>query len=377
MGTYIAQVQQHMVDIVTSIVASEKADVRFGLVRYRDFTDDFVTQVHPFTESLRTMKDYVGQMSANGGGDGPEAVASGLNALLSLDWRKESTKFVIFIADAPPHGLETSGDSYPNGGSDGIDPFVAARNLIPQEIIVYSVGCEPAINSYKYARDFMKAVADMTGGKYISLARANILADIIIGGAREEMNLENLAEQIEIETKAAKETGSYESEEKLYAEVATRLASRGVQTAQLKVDEVVPPSAFQYAAAFMSSASLTMAQAAIPSAFPPAAPSPFGIMSSAAPTFSAAPPSYGYPAPSPLPTAYPSALPAATSTPSFAYAPAPSPFSFGSSAAPPPFAYSSAPQPQAAATTVSDITPEQVQRLMSRKQQQQEIQRRG
>lgn len=60
-------------------------------------------------------------------------------------------------------GLEQSGDSYPNGGPDKIDPFEAARNLVKNEIIVYSVGCEPAINGYKFARDFMKSIADMSG----------------------------------------------------------------------------------------------------------------------------------------------------------------------------------------------------------------------
>lgn len=38
MGSYIAQVQKNIANIVKTIVASEKADVVFGLVRYRDFT---------------------------------------------------------------------------------------------------------------------------------------------------------------------------------------------------------------------------------------------------------------------------------------------------------------------------------------------------
>jgi hypothetical protein len=112
-------------------------------------------------------------------------VASGLHALLSLDWRKEATKFVIFIADAPPHGIEHTGDAYTNGGPDKIDPIVVVHELVKHEIIVYSVGCEVGLKSYVYARDYMKAVADMTGGRYISLEQANILPDIIIGGARE------------------------------------------------------------------------------------------------------------------------------------------------------------------------------------------------
>lgn len=32
-----------------------------------------------------------------------------------LSWRKNAVKIAILIADAPPHGLDTSGDHWPNG----------------------------------------------------------------------------------------------------------------------------------------------------------------------------------------------------------------------------------------------------------------------
>jgi hypothetical protein len=34
-----------------------------------------------------------------------------------------------------------------------------------ERAVIYCVGCEPALNSYAHAREFMKAVADMTGMK--------------------------------------------------------------------------------------------------------------------------------------------------------------------------------------------------------------------
>ena len=50
------------------------------------------------------------------GGDGPEAVADGLQQVLKLSWRQEATKMCVFISDAPPHGLGLdSGDGFPNG----------------------------------------------------------------------------------------------------------------------------------------------------------------------------------------------------------------------------------------------------------------------
>jgi hypothetical protein len=44
-------------------------------------------------------------MTASGGGDGPEAVTAGMAASLTeLEWRREASKMVVLIADAPPHG---------------------------------------------------------------------------------------------------------------------------------------------------------------------------------------------------------------------------------------------------------------------------------
>lgn len=42
---------------------------------------------------------------ASGGGDGPEAVTAGMAATLTeLEWRREASKMVVLVADAPPHG---------------------------------------------------------------------------------------------------------------------------------------------------------------------------------------------------------------------------------------------------------------------------------
>lgn len=42
---------------------------------------------------------------ASGGGDGPEAVTAGMAASLTdLEWRREASRMVVLIADAPPHG---------------------------------------------------------------------------------------------------------------------------------------------------------------------------------------------------------------------------------------------------------------------------------
>lgn len=122
------------------------------MVEYRDHPpqeETFVVRANDFTESIKEMKKWLEACSAQGGGDGPEAVADGLHAALKLSWRENATKICVLIADAPPHGLSPSGDSFPNGCPDGIDPLDVVNKLAEKAITLYSVGCEPALVPYK------------------------------------------------------------------------------------------------------------------------------------------------------------------------------------------------------------------------------------
>merc|ERR1711966_257133 len=108
-------------------------------------------------------------MSASGGGDGPEAVTSALHdALHNVSWRPNSTKIAVLIADAPPHGLEPSGDGFPNGDPEGRDPLQIAREMAASGITLYTVGCDPALGAYHFARDFMCNLAEITGGQAVA-----------------------------------------------------------------------------------------------------------------------------------------------------------------------------------------------------------------
>lgn len=56
--------------IAEEIVSSEHADVNLALVEYRDHPpqdDTFITRVHDFTPSVRTMKGWLEDCSAAGG----------------------------------------------------------------------------------------------------------------------------------------------------------------------------------------------------------------------------------------------------------------------------------------------------------------------
>jgi len=91
------------------------------------------------------MKGWLEQCTAQGGGDGPEAVADALNDALNLPWRSGVAQICILISDAPPHGLDRNGDSFPDGCPAGFDPLGIARKMAEKNITLYVVGVEPPI----------------------------------------------------------------------------------------------------------------------------------------------------------------------------------------------------------------------------------------
>ncbi len=104
-----------------------------------------MTRVHSFTNAVTDMKGWLEQCTADGGGDGPEAVADALNDALNLPWRSGVAQICILISDAPPHGLDRNGDSFPDGCPAGFDPLGIARKMAEKNITLYVVGVEPPI----------------------------------------------------------------------------------------------------------------------------------------------------------------------------------------------------------------------------------------
>jgi len=194
--------------------------------------------VFPFTKKIEVMKRNVDTMAASGGGDDPEAVAAALHEVHELEWRPNATKICVFIADAPPHGLGESGDGFPNGCPLGHDPIATCRQIASKGIIVYAVGVEPVLSaSYKYARDFMMAVAKITEGKFLPLGRAEILSDVIVSSALEGLNLGEIWEKHEakIREEAAK-AGEQLNEEQVIERTEKMMLDCKAQVAQVAVE---------------------------------------------------------------------------------------------------------------------------------------------
>lgn len=88
--------------------------MRLAFVGYTDFDVSAESRydVLSFTKELDDFKNFVKQVKARGGGDGPEDVQGGFTQLLKLKWREPVTKVLVHIADAPCHGAAYHGRGF-------------------------------------------------------------------------------------------------------------------------------------------------------------------------------------------------------------------------------------------------------------------------
>jgi uncharacterized protein YegL len=92
------------------------ADIRMGLVAYRDIGDDYVTQTFELTTDIQDLYANLLELKARGGGDWPESVNEALDvAINKLQWTAgDHTRRIVFlVGDAPPHMDYTQDTKYP------------------------------------------------------------------------------------------------------------------------------------------------------------------------------------------------------------------------------------------------------------------------
>jgi len=103
MYSEIAEAQAGLDDLML-FVGDAVGELRVAIVAYRDRRDEFKTKAWDFTGDLSQARAQLWQLSADGGGDSPEAVHDALElAYTKLTWRPESDKVLVLVGDAPPH----------------------------------------------------------------------------------------------------------------------------------------------------------------------------------------------------------------------------------------------------------------------------------
>ncbi len=104
MGGLIDGAKRTVWSIANSIRNTDpNAELRIGLVAYRDVGDDYVTKEFALTSDLDAVFAELSAYRAAGGGDTPEDVDAALDVTLhKMQWRDDAKKLVFLVGDAPP-----------------------------------------------------------------------------------------------------------------------------------------------------------------------------------------------------------------------------------------------------------------------------------
>jgi hypothetical protein len=169
MGDEIAYLQAEFLSISQAIEdAYPDAEQRWALVVYRDQGDDYLVRSVDFTADASSFRSKLGEQSAGGGGDMPEAPDAALAEMTGLAWRSgdDVARLAFWVADAPHHA-EKAGDM--------ADAVRATHDL---GVHVYPVASS-GINELTELT--MRSSAQLTGGRYLFLTD-----DSGVGGEHKE-----------------------------------------------------------------------------------------------------------------------------------------------------------------------------------------------
>src|SRR5262245_38431961 len=159
MGPLIEGAKRKIWSIATSIVdTNPHAEIRMGLVAYRDIGDEYVTKVFPLTTDIQDLYAHLLELKARGGGDWPESVNEALHVgVTKLTWTQgdDVQRIMFLVGDAPPHMDYAQDVKYP-------EVMAIARE---RDIVVNTVQAGRAGDTERVWRE----IAQMGRGRYIPI----------------------------------------------------------------------------------------------------------------------------------------------------------------------------------------------------------------
>ena len=102
MRPYIDTIRTQLITMLQELTP-QFASFRIGMVLFRDYHDEYLNRVIPFTNDFNEFQRHLNAVRTAGGGDIPEAVYEALRTcILQFAWKAPS-KIIILIGDSPPH----------------------------------------------------------------------------------------------------------------------------------------------------------------------------------------------------------------------------------------------------------------------------------
>lgn len=246
MGPFIEEAKRRLIELIDALRASPLCrSLRLGLVSYRDHAPQeasYASRAVSLTGDVDAIRSAVLELAAVGGGDGPEAVTDGLADVVRLDWRSSAVRAVVWVGDAPPHGVEPRGDAFPKGCPCGRIWYSQAESCREMGISIYAIGCLPVLRKYIRAEAVFRAVARATRGMFLPLREADLLVPLIAGAAASELDKQRLDEHVATVWMENAPALRQSDEPERARWIAEALQSRGVRVREMGISgEIAGP----------------------------------------------------------------------------------------------------------------------------------------
>jgi Mg-chelatase subunit ChlD len=126
----IDEVRKALIPMLKDTIAEFKS-FRIGMVLYKDYYEDYLNRVIPFTSTFNDFQRILNNIRVGGGRDIPEAVYEALyEGATKFPWQAES-RIMILVGDAPPHPRQRGKIS-----KEMVDGEVESRNIKVNAIIL-------------------------------------------------------------------------------------------------------------------------------------------------------------------------------------------------------------------------------------------------
>ncbi|MDR3547297.1 MAG: hypothetical protein P4M11_03305 [Candidatus Pacebacteria bacterium] len=189
MSPQIEQCKKTIKDLITLLQNASGARMRAAFVGYRDHCDSKLILYKGFTES-KNIDDLITfinmEVCADGGGDGPEAVADGLEYVLKkVQWNPSAVKFIYHIFDAPPHGDKYDcgwSDDHPTGCPCKVDPNEMLMGLRNMKNLQFCMICCQRLDEtvFQFKSAFPEiSVMMLTDPKKLTIGISNVMLSML------------------------------------------------------------------------------------------------------------------------------------------------------------------------------------------------------